>query len=124
MNEDVSRWQYLAGEAAAGRLRLDSSVANDCYAAVNQQITLYSDCRDLLKQMQYVSGMGRFECADKLADMFGQKAVGGEGDVDSALAEHIEVLQLMADTIKVSVKTIEEQDQVTGQALGDVPLPP
>ncbi|MGW4365902.1 hypothetical protein ACWEKT_09670 [Nocardia takedensis] len=89
-----------------------------------KQIDLYTQCRTDLQMMTRVTGFGRFECADKLADMFGQKAVGGEGDVDSALAEHIEVLQLMADTIKVSVKTIEEQDQVTGQALGDVPLPP
>ncbi|WP_433629738.1 hypothetical protein [Nocardia sp. CA-120079] len=122
MDAEITRWRHLADEAQAGRLTLDPSVANDCYAACEKQIQIYEDGRDLLKRMSTVTGLGRFECSDQLAKMLGEKAVGGDGDVDSALAEHIEVVKLIRDTIKVSVQRITEQDQQNAQSIAGIQI--
>ncbi|MFI5534869.1 hypothetical protein ACIA5H_00615 [Nocardia sp. NPDC051900] len=115
LNEDLSRWQYLAGEAKAGRLYLDRSVAQACRDACNRQIDLYNQLRDDLQWVSKVSGLGKFDCSDDLADMLGAKAIGGDGDVDSALKEHIEVLTLMRDTIQISVDRIGATDDSNAQ---------
>lgn len=115
LEEEKSRWQFLAGEAQSGRLYLDPSVAKECRDACDRQIRLYQDARNDLIRMTRVTGLGQFECADELARMLGDKAVGGEGDVDSALKEHIEVLTLMRDTIQISVDRIGAQDDSNAQ---------
>ncbi|MGY2090312.1 hypothetical protein [Nocardia gipuzkoensis] len=115
LGEDLSRWRYLADEAKAGRLYLDRSVAQACRDACSRQIDLYDQLRDDLQWVSKVSGLGRFDCADELANMLGAKAIGGEGDVDSALKEHIEVLTLMRDTIQISVDRIGAQDDSNAQ---------
>ncbi len=115
MSEEVSRWRYLADEANAGRLLLDPAVAQSCRDACNRQIDLYVTLLEDLKMMTRVTGLGRFDCSDELANMLGAKAIGGDGDVDSALKEHIEVLTLMRDTIQISVDRIGVQDDSNAQ---------
>ncbi|MDO3648982.1 hypothetical protein [Nocardia mangyaensis] len=122
--DEKSRWQYLNEEAKAGRLYLDPSVATACRDASNKQIDLFIQLKGDLKSVASVTGLGRFDCADELAKMLGMKAVGGERDFDTAFAEHIEVLTLIRDTIEISVKKYEQQqnDQVaaTNTSLGDL----
>jgi hypothetical protein len=115
MEEEVSRWRYLADEAKAGRLYLDRSVAKECWDACDRQIQLYNSLRTSLKDVEMVTGLGKFDCSDELANMLGAKAIGGDGDVDSALKEHIEVLTLMRDTIQISVDRIGAQDDSNAQ---------
>ncbi|MBF6468897.1 hypothetical protein IU427_27580 [Nocardia beijingensis] len=115
LEEARSRWQFLASEAKGGRLYLDPSVAKECRDACDKQIQLYQDLRNDLLYMRKVTGLGRFDCADELANMLGAKAIGGDGDVDSALKEHIEVLTLIRDTIQISVDRIGAQDDSTAQ---------
>ncbi|WP_327115402.1 hypothetical protein OHB12_01425 [Nocardia sp. NBC_01730] len=115
ISEEVTRWRYLADEANAGRLYLDSSVAIGCRDACNRQIDLYVALRDELEMLTRVTGLGRFDCSDELAKVLGAKAIGGDGDVDSALKEHIEVLTLMRDTIQISVDRTVAQDQANAQ---------
>ncbi|WP_063046638.1 hypothetical protein [Nocardia pseudovaccinii] len=122
MDEEITRWRHLADEAQAGRLTLDPSVANDCFAACEKQIQVYEDCRTLLRRMDRVTGLGKFDCADALAKMLGEKAIGGDGDVDSALAEHIEVVKLIRDTIKVSVVRLTERDQQNAQGIAGIQI--
>ncbi|MEV6280095.1 hypothetical protein [Nocardia sp. NPDC051832] len=110
IEEDKTRWSYLASEAKAGRLYLDQSVAKDCRDACNKQISLYESLISKLDVMKRVTGFGRFDCSDDLAAMLGQKARGGEGDVYTALMEHISVITLIRDTIQVSVDKYEAQD--------------
>ncbi|MFI2283030.1 hypothetical protein [Nocardia beijingensis] len=115
LEEDRSRWQFLADEAKGGRLYLDPSVAKECRDACDRQIHLYQDLRNDLLYMRNVTGFGKFECSDELANMLGAKAIGGDGDVDSALREHIDVLTLMRDTIQISVDRIGAQDDSNAQ---------
>ncbi|MEV6322974.1 hypothetical protein AB0M45_17520 [Nocardia sp. NPDC051787] len=121
-SEDVTLWRYLADEAKAGRLYLDDSVSRDCLKACEDRIQVYTECRMMLGNMDKVTGLGDFPCADELAKMLGLKASGGEGDFDSALAEHITVLELIRDTIKVSVDRLVEQERVNAQALANVQI--
>lgn len=115
MSEEVSRWRYLADEAKAGRLHLDRTVAEGCRDACNRQIDLYVSLREDLKMLTRVTGLGELDCSDELAKMLGAKAIGGEGDVDTALKEHTEVLTLMRDTIQISVDRIITQDETNSQ---------
>lgn len=109
--EDVFLWKYLAEESKAGRLDLDPSVSGDCLKACEDQLAVYHECRNMLKNMSHVSGLGDFPAADELAKMLGAKAIGGAGDFDSAFAEHIQVLELIRDTIKHSVDRLVDHDQ-------------
>ncbi|MEU4342687.1 hypothetical protein AB0H00_15685 [Nocardia sp. NPDC023852] len=120
MNEDVTLWRYLADEAKSGRLYLDDSVSRDCLKACEDRIRVYNECRSMLKIMSNVTGLGDFPCADELAKMLGTKAIGGEGDFDSSLAEHIAVLEGIRDTIKVSVDRLVEQERVNAQTIANI----
>ncbi|QIS10740.1 hypothetical protein [Nocardia arthritidis] len=115
LKAEKSRWDYLKGEAEAGRLLLDPDVAKDCRAACDKQIELYQKLRTDLNAMAVVTGLGRFDCADELAKMLGAKAIGGDGDVDSALQAHIEVVTLMRDTIQKSIDKLQAQDEQNAQ---------
>ncbi|WP_225727860.1 MULTISPECIES: hypothetical protein [unclassified Nocardia] len=115
MKEEQTRWTYLKGEAEAGRLLLDPDVATTCRDACNKQIDLYTQLRNDLTFMSRVTGFGRFECSDKLAEMLGLKAIGGEGDVDSALQAHIEVVTLIRDTMEKAVNKIVAVDGKNSQ---------
>ncbi|TLF82568.1 hypothetical protein [Nocardia cyriacigeorgica] len=116
MGGEVKLWQHLAGEAEAGRLSLDESVAKDCANVIQQRIDLYEQLREDLKRINRVTGLGDFACTKELATMLGLKAIGGEGDVDSSLKAHVDVLVLMRDTISKSVKDLADQDTSTSQA--------
>lgn len=110
-SDDVTLWQHLAEESKAGRLNLDPSVAQDCLRACEDQLNVYRECRGMLQDMKTVTGLGDFPAADQLAKMLGAKAIGGEGDFDTAFRDHIEVLQLIRDTIKHSVDRLVDHDQ-------------
>ncbi len=110
-SNDISLWKFLSEESKAGRLDLDPSVSSDCLKACEDQLEVYRECRNMLGHTSNVTGLGDFPAADELAKMLGAKAIGGEGDFDTALAEHIEVLTLIRDTIKCSVDRLVHRDQ-------------
>ncbi|MFD4440571.1 hypothetical protein ACFWPK_12450 [Nocardia sp. NPDC058519] len=115
--DEKSRWQYLNEEAKAGRLYLDPSVATSCRDASNNQIALFIQLKNDLQRLSVVTGLGRFTAADELAKMLGMKAIGGERDFNTAFEEHIAVLELIRDTIEISVKKYEDQQVAQAQAL-------
>ncbi|WP_194824378.1 hypothetical protein [Nocardia sp. XZ_19_231] len=115
--DEKSRWQYLNEEAKAGRLYLDPSVATSCRDASNNQIALFIQLKSDLQRLSAVTGLGRFTAADELSKMLGMKAIGGERDFNTAFEEHIAVLELIRDTIEISVKKYEDQQIAQAQAL-------
>lgn len=115
--DEKSRWQYLNEEAKAGRLYLDPSVATSCRDASNNQIALFIRLKSDLQPLSTVTGLGRFTAADELAKMLGMKAIGGERDFNTALEEHIAVLELIRDTIEISVNKYQDQQVAQAQAL-------
>ncbi|TLG14922.1 hypothetical protein FEK35_07180 [Nocardia cyriacigeorgica] len=122
LQEEISRWDHLASEARAGRLYLDDAVAKSCRQAIDDQITVYTDCLFGIEQMAHVTGLGDFECGKELARLLGLKAVdqGGDGDLKTALQDHIRVLELMGDTIQVTLDRLQEQDSTNSQGYNGV----
>lgn len=116
-DQDVTLWKYLSGESQAGRLDLDPSISKDCLTDCENELAVYREARRLLLQLSHVSGLGDLPAADELSKMFGLKAIGGDGDFDSSLAKHIEVLELIRDTIKYSVDRLVDHDQAQAAAI-------
>ena len=116
-DQDVALWKSLSEESQAGRLDLDPSVSKDCLTACENELGVYRSARIMLRALSNVTGLGDFPAADDLAKMFGLKAVGGDGDFDSALAKHIEVLELIRDTIKYSVERLVDHDKAQADAI-------
>ncbi|WP_157107928.1 hypothetical protein [Nocardia amikacinitolerans] len=122
VQEDITLWQRLATEAKAGSLYLDDSVAKRCQSAISSQIDVYRACLAGLEQLSNVTGLGDFECGKELAKLLGLKAIdpAGDGDLSSALKDHIRVLELMADTIQSSIDRLQEQDSTNSQAYNQI----
>ncbi|MCP2291801.1 hypothetical protein ACFYT3_22690 [Nocardia amikacinitolerans] len=122
VQEDITLWQRLAGEAKAGQLFLDDSVAKRCQTAIDSQLAVYQACLEGVDQMSKVTGLGEFECGKELAKLLGLKAIdpAGDGDLSSALKDHIRVLELMADTIQSSIDRLQEQDSTNSQAYNQI----
>ncbi|MGV9924946.1 hypothetical protein [Nocardia rhamnosiphila] len=57
-----------------------------------------------------------------MAKLLGLKAVdsAGDGDLSTALREHIRVLELMGATIQVSLDRVQEQDSSNSQDYNQV----
>lgn len=122
LQENITQWEYLAGEAEAGRLFLDESVATSCRAVIDSQIGVYEECLQDIRRMANVTGLGEFECGQELARLLGLKAVdpAGDGDLATALRDHIRVLILMGDTIQHSLDRVQEQDSSNAQSYNQV----
>ncbi|MEV2220426.1 hypothetical protein AB0E01_11155 [Nocardia vinacea] len=122
MQQDITLWQYLSDEAKAGRLHLDDSIAKRCRAAIDNQITVYDEARRELSRMANVTGLGEFECGKELSKLLRLKAIDpeGDGDLDTALRDHIRVLGLMGDTIQASLDRLQEQDTSNAQDFGRI----
>ncbi|WP_416563923.1 hypothetical protein [Nocardia testacea] len=122
LQENISQWEHLAGEAKAGQLYLDGTVARNCRAAIDAQLVVYQDCLYGVEQMARVTGLGEFACGQELARLLGLKAddPGGDGDLATSLRDHIQVLKLMADTIQVSLDRVQEQDSSNSQDYNQV----
>ncbi|MFE3446540.1 hypothetical protein ACFXNW_26215 [Nocardia sp. NPDC059180] len=122
MQDDISLWQHLSDEAKAGSLYLDDAVAKSCRTAIDDQIEVYEGVRQGISQMANVTGLGEFECGKELAKLLGLKAIdaGGDGDLDTALADHLRVLALMGDTIQVTLDRLQEQDSSNSQGYNGV----
>ncbi|WP_431939207.1 hypothetical protein [Nocardia grenadensis] len=109
-------------EANDGKLFLDPSVAKSCRTAIDAQIDVYRSCLDGISAMANVSGIGEFECGQELAKLLGLKAVdsAGDGDLSTALRDHIRVLELMGTTIQYSLDRVQEQDSSNSQDYNQV----
>ncbi|MGW0049471.1 hypothetical protein [Nocardia cyriacigeorgica] len=122
LNDDISTWEFISGEAKNGRLYLDHSVAKACRTAIDDQIGVYRECLDGIQAMSRVTGLGEFECGKELARLLGLKAIdpGGDGDLKTALEDHITVLELMGDTIQVTLDRLQDQDSTNSQGYNGV----
>lgn len=120
--QDITLWRFLAGEAQAGRLFLDDSVATACRSAIDDQIDVYVEALGGIEAMANVTGLGEFACGVELGRLLGLKAVdpSGDGDMATSLRDHIEVLKLMGDTIQHSLDRVREQDFSNAQSYNQV----
>ncbi|MBF6097215.1 hypothetical protein IU438_06635 [Nocardia cyriacigeorgica] len=122
VQDDITLWRSLADQAKAGQLFLDDAVAKSCRSAIDDQIGVYQECIEGIESMARVTGLGEFECGKELARLLGLKAIDptGDGDLSTALRDHIEVLKLMGDTIQVTLDRLQEQDSANSQGYNGV----
>ncbi|MCX0270644.1 hypothetical protein NLM24_07985 [Nocardia zapadnayensis] len=122
LENNISQWEFLAREAEAGQLVLDGAVAASCRTAIDSQIGVYRDCLYGVERMSRVTGLGEFACGQELAKLLGLKAVdaAGDGDLSTALRDHIRVLELMGSTIQYSLDRLQEQDSSNSQDYNQV----
>lgn len=120
MSNEVTQWQHLSGEAAAGRLRLDESVGVDCLGACEQLLADFEDLARLAKQAQQVRGFGGFDSGHQLAAMYKGKGVGGVDSIDSVIEQHKQVVALIRDTISASVTRVGSQDDSSSQTISAI----
>lgn len=116
-NDNLTQWQYLAGEARAGRLALDPSVARDCVAACDDLIAQFDDLYNFAGQAKRAEGFGGFDSGIELAGMYGRKGTGGPDAIDRIIREHKEVVALMRDTISASVTRVGTQDETNSRQI-------
>ncbi|CCF66138.1 hypothetical protein [Nocardia cyriacigeorgica] len=122
LDAEISRWQYLADQAKSGNLYLDDAVARSCRTAIDDQINVYTECLAGIERMANVTGLGDFECGKELGRLLGLKAFdpAGDGDLATALRDHLKVLALMGDTIQVTLDRLQEQDSTNSQGYNGV----
>jgi hypothetical protein len=95
---DLAGWTYLAREAKAGRMTLDPAVAGECAAACDALIDGLRRLRTQVASWDLDIGLGDFHTGDALGALLREIAV-GDGGLDQRLAEHIDVVSLIRDTI-------------------------
>lgn len=106
----VSKWQYLAGEAQAGRLRLDPSVARDLAVACDRRISALNDMLTTARQLSTVEGFGELPSGVLLATKFSQKGSGGTNSLDVVLQQHIDAVKAMQIVFNKSIEGYTQQD--------------
>jgi len=121
MEDQRHFWESLRDQATAGDLDIDPEVGRNASNAIQGLIAIYEEVAQDTTGMSQVTGLGDFTEGHELARLLGLKAFDPEkdGDLYSALMDHIRVLQLMDETIQASLNRLADQDEDTSQQLGD-----
>lgn len=121
MEDQKHLWEYLRDQSVAGELDIDPEVGRNASNAIQRHIAVYEEVAQDTTSMSQVTGLGDFTEGHELARLLGLKAVDpdGDGDLYSALMDHIRVLQLMDETIQASLNRVADQDEETSQQLGN-----
>jgi len=110
MSGGVARWQFLAQEAQAGRLRLDPTVARDLTVACDRRIDELNDMMFRAVNLAKVEGFGELPSGVLLATKFSQKGSGGTNSLDVVLQQHIDAVKAMQIVFNKSIEGYTEQD--------------
>ncbi len=110
MSGGVARWEFLAQEAQAGRLRLDPTIARDLTVACDRRIDELNDMMYRAKTLAKVEGFGELPSGVLLATKFSQKGSGGTNSLDVVLQQHIDVVKAMQIVFNKSIEGYTQQD--------------
>ncbi len=110
MNSVASRWQSLAVEAQAGRLRLDPDIARDLTAACDARLDVLKQTVYLARQLAKVDGFGELPSGVLLATKFSQKGSGGTNSLDVVLQQHVDAVKAMQIVFNKSIEGYSQQD--------------
>lgn len=118
-NEMANKFQTLAGEAAAGRLIIEYTAAENCAKWCDEYIVSLQDLSNRTRRMVYVDSFGDLASAKKLAQKFADLAEGGEGTGSylDAATKHIEILTQMADMYRKAGAAYKNCDEATQLAI-------
>ncbi|WP_280507812.1 hypothetical protein [Nocardia flavorosea] len=115
----LQHWQNLKTQAESGELSMETDIAGKLAARCDTFLGQLNDAVVQANNLQYISGFGGLRSAQALAQKFANKAVADEDSAVNRLNQSIEIVKLMKQTFELAGKQITEQDQQTGQALGN-----
>ncbi|MEU2034942.1 hypothetical protein [Nocardia amamiensis] len=112
-------FEYLAGEAAAGRLLIDDGVAERCAKFCDDYVNELRGLSDSARFLVRVDSFGLLNSAKALAQKFADLATGGAGtgSYQESVGKHIEVIQQMADMFRKAGEAYKAADHGTQQAI-------
>ncbi len=116
MAREVPRWQHLAGEAKAGRLRLDPDIAVDLVKACDDRLDVLDTALREAKWLTTATGFGDLPSGLALAGKFSSK---GHELID-VLRQHIRVVNDMKAVFLYSIGKYHDADAAHAAALGSV----
>ncbi|WP_230620826.1 MULTISPECIES: hypothetical protein [Nocardiaceae] len=102
--------------ADAGDLYLNQEAARACSASCDEYIKKLSDHQNAAKQLGDVTGWGDFDMGKQIAQVFSQKAVGGENNMVDVLEGHIEVVRQMQAVFKKFFTDTVARDEETASS--------
>jgi hypothetical protein len=116
-------WDYLAGEARAGRLRIDPDVAR-IYSEACQELAMeLEEAKRQVERAGRITGLGDFECARQLEAGLRDLFTGPNDSIAARIGQYIDVAKKIHETVSYSVAQLHEQDhdnasQVTAPLAG------
>ncbi|WP_037182280.1 hypothetical protein [Rhodococcoides fascians] len=98
--QPLTYWQSLAVAADNGDLYLNAEAARACSESCDAYIDRLRGHQSKATELSYVTGWGDFDMGKQIAQVFSQKAVGGENNMVDVLEGHIEVVRQMQAVFK------------------------
>jgi hypothetical protein len=123
VDDDLTRWKFLADQAKQGLLTLNPEAATVYAAACQTLISGLASTQDAARYATLVDGLGGFAWSNELRDGLKGVVDGPDNSVKDTLDKYLRVAQLMSDTVSASVRTLTGQDAETGRAIGNAERP-
>ncbi|OZC49107.1 hypothetical protein CH289_18205 [Rhodococcus sp. RS1C4] len=114
--EPLTYWQSLAEAADNGHLYLNHEAARACSSSCDAYIDRLREHQFTAKQLGDVTGWGDFDMGKQIAQVFSQKAVGGENNMVDVLQGHIEVVRQMQAVFKKFFTDTVARDEETASS--------
>ncbi|NKX88992.1 hypothetical protein [Nocardia coubleae] len=118
-NQLAQEFQTLAGEAAAGRLIIESDAAERCAKWCEDYIVELQTLAGRTQRMVVVDSFGDLNSATTLGKKFADLAEGGpgSGSYTDAASQHIEILRNMADMYRKAGAAFKNCDEASQLAI-------
>lgn len=110
VDDDLTRWKYLADQAKQGLLTLNPEAAAAYAAACQTLIGGLDSTKTTIRAATNLDALGGFAWADELRDGLKGVVDGPDNSVQDTLDKYMQVAQLMSDTVNASVRTITGLD--------------
>lgn len=119
---EFSGWGALGAAAVSGDLLLERGVAQRCAARCEQLVRELQALKDQTVDLTTITGFGdKLASGIALAAKFERKASGGEYSLDTAIGDHIAVVNQMRDVflqIEARYAAAEEANTAATTAVG------
>jgi hypothetical protein len=119
-SSQLTYWQNLANAVDSGNLYLNPTAAKKCNTLCAEYLARLDIHRKRAFELANVHGYGDFDSGKQLADMFSEKAVGGEDNMVDVLDSHIQVVKEMQAVFQKLFTATDDTDQSNSTAIGQV----
>lgn len=113
----MTEFQALAGEVAAGRLRMNDDAAGRCAKACATYIDGLSDLKMLGATLVRLESFGSLRSAQQLGQKFFDLAAGGAGSFEEILQQHIDVAMQIQDVFIKAGAAYTAAEQANEQSI-------